>query len=87
MDYLQGTIVAISVTAIVQAIKTLLCKNGNESYLNIIPLLSILIGILAQVAHRTFTTGFHIESIFEGVIIGTIAMGIYDTSSIKPLGK
>ena len=87
MDYLQGTIVAISVTAIVQAIKTLLCKNGNESYLNIIPLLSILIGILAQVVHRTFTTGFHIESIFEGVIIGTIAMGIYDTSSIKPLGK
>lgn len=83
MEFIENGIVLIAVIIIVEAIKYVL----PEKYKRYLPLMSILIGATANALFVLATTGLTAEAVFQGIIIGGAAAGIYDFASKTVLNK
>lgn len=83
MDILENSIILVSVMILVESIKIFL-SDKNKRYL---PLLSILIGVISQVGYNYMSAGITPESVFQGIIIGGAAAGIYDLTNKTILKK
>lgn len=83
MEFIENGIVLIAVIIIVEAIKKII-SDENKRYL---PLMAIVIGMICNVGFAYFTTGITAEAVFQGIIIGGAAAGIYDFASKTVLNK
>lgn len=77
MEILENSVTVVAVMILVEAIKIFL-PNEHKRYL---PLVSIIIGVVSQLGYNYMSTGITPESIFQGIIIGGAAAGIYDLTN------
>ena len=83
MEFIENGIVLIAVVLLVEAIKYVLA----EKYKRYLPLISIFVGTIANTLFARFTAGLTAEAVFQGIIIGGAAAGIYDFASKTVLNK
>lgn len=83
MELIENSLILIAVVILVEVIKYVI----NDKYKRYLPLISVIIGILAQVSYDYMTIGFTADSFFYGVIIGGAAAGIYDVATKTVLNK
>lgn len=76
---LQEGIVLISVLIIVEIIK----RSSNGKVNRYLPFIALLLGVVAQVVYE----GVNIENMFQGILIGGAAAGVYDFGSKTILDK
>jgi len=72
---------------LIQVIK-LIPLFEQEKYKRWLPFLSALAGIVAGIMFSIFYNGtdFSMRAIFQGIIVGTSACGLYSTT-FRPIGK
>lgn len=83
MEILENSVTVVAVMILVEAIKIFL-PDEHKRYL---PLVSIIIGVVSQLGYNYMSTGITPESIFQGIIIGGAAAGIYDLTNKTILKK
>lgn len=77
MEILENSVTVVAVMILVEAIKIFL----PDDYKRYLPLVSIIIGVVSQLGYNYMSTGITPESIFQGIIIGGAAAGIYDLTN------
>lgn len=83
MEILENSVTVVAVMILVESIKIFL-PDEHKRYL---PLVSIIIGVVSQLGYNYMSTGITPESIFQGIIIGGAAAGIYDLTNKTVLDK
>lgn len=83
MEILENSVTVVAVMILVESIKIFL-PDEHKRYL---PLVSIIIGVVSQIGYNYMSTGITPESIFQGIIIGGAAAGIYDLTNKTILKK
>ena len=67
---LQEGLVLVAVMIIIEVLKQVLPETNKR----LLPVIALLLGVLAQVTY----SGFTIDNVFAGILVGGAAAGVYD---------